>query len=56
MKVKDLARLLKKLDQESEVKLDTSEGEFPLILDSVFEEDGIVFLYGSDFNMDNFKE
>ena len=56
MKVKDLVRQLKKLNQESEVKLDTSEGEFPLILDSVFEEDDKVFLYGSEFNMDNFKE
>ena len=56
MKVKDLVRQLKKLNQESEVKLDTSEGEFPLILDSVHEEDDKVFLYGSEFNMDNFKE
>ncbi len=53
MKVKDLIKSLADYNPNTEVFLDTSEGESFLKLDDCYKNDKKIILYASVFNMDN---
>ena len=53
MKVKDLIKSLADYNPNTEVFLDTTEGESLLKLDNVYKNEKKIILYASEFNMDN---